>query len=284
VALTQDYDPIGEVTGGGYWIHVSRDRGASWRAIYTGLRDRLPYLVRRESRLPILAGDTVRLEVAIDEIDPRSITFPPLGLESTRRREGLFVSASLAELLRDGDADGVTDLAEDALLTDPADPDTDGDAIPDAQDRLPHVPKRSFDDTRSAALAPALRVMFGESLRARVISVDTGASPQSEADLRHTAGFPAAFGAHSALFVVGQRSDFAALDVDRTIIVLSPREAAAVARSRSVFYPARIVLFVLDHERKRGVIIWSASWTGGRIRLTHSESGWEAEVTSRWIT
>jgi len=27
------------------------------------------------------------------------------------------------------------------------------------------------------------------------------------------------------------------------------------------------MMLFLDHERKRGLLIWSASWTGGTIRL-----------------
>jgi outer membrane protein assembly factor BamB len=41
------------------------------------------------------------------------------------------------ELDRDSDADGLTDLAEQRLGTDPHNPDTDGDGIPDGKDRNP---------------------------------------------------------------------------------------------------------------------------------------------------
>jgi hypothetical protein len=285
VAATQEYEPVGEVSDGGYWIQISRDRGATWEApLYTGLRDRFPYWVRRESRLPILSGDTVRLEVAIDEVDPDTISFPPIGLAAKRQEEGLFVSAPLSEIARDTDGDGLTDLAENALLTDFANPDTDGDSVPDGEDRLPHVSSGSGDPVRSAALAPALGMMFGESLRARVISPETGANLDAEQALRHAAGVPVMLGQHATLFVVGERSDFADLDAAYPIIVLSPREFAAVHEVKSVFYPAWIALFVLDHEQKRGVLIWSASWTGGRIRLTEKDGVWKAEATSSWIT
>jgi hypothetical protein len=284
IAVTQDYDPMGEVGGGAYWIHLSRDRGTTWQPIYTGLRDRFPYVVRRESRLPILSGDTVQLEVAIDEVDTETITFPPIDLGAKRHAEGLFVSAPVSELIRDTDSDGLTDLAEDALLTDFANADTDGDFVPDGNDPLPHVARGFGDAKRSAALAPALELMFGESLRARVVPIDRGVKYSPAEELRYAAGIAAAFSHQHALFLVGDRSDFSGIVADYPIIVLSPREARAVYESRSVFYPASLSLFVLDHDRKRGLIIWSANWTGGTIRLTRSHAGWKAESISNWIT
>ena len=285
IELNQDYDPVGEVSAGGYWLHVSRDAGGSWQdPIYTGLRDRLPYVVRRDSRLPMLSGDTLQLEVAIDEIEPESISFPPLGLSSKRRAEGRFVSASLADLARDSDGDGLTDLAENALLCDPANPDTDGDSIRDGNDGLPHVARGTGDPERAAALLAALQLMFGPALSAHVIPIDTGASDE-ESQMRRAIGVPARLGAEPALFVVGRRSDFAALDTARPVIVLTAREAAAVRESRAVFYPARISLFVLDREHKRGLIIWNASWRGGTMRLDRDEKGaWKATATQDWIT
>ncbi len=46
----------------------------------------------------------------------------------------------LTDLLSDVDNDGLTDLAEWALLTDPVRPDTDGDGVPDNQDFNPLAP------------------------------------------------------------------------------------------------------------------------------------------------
>ncbi len=285
VSVSQDYDPAGEVSAGGYSIHLSKDGGHTWqKPIYTGLRERFPYVVRRSSRLPILSGDTLQLEVAIDEVDTDSITFPPIGLAAKRQASGLFVSASLSDLMRDGDGDGLTDLEENALLTDPANPDTDGDRSRDGVDGLPHVARGSGDAERAAALAPALALMFGASFDARVMPIDPGRKdPASE--LRYAQGLRASLGDDHTLFVVGRRSDFGPLEVGHRIVVMTPREAGFAYQSRAVFYPTSISLFVLDRERNRGLILWEADWTGGRIRLTREQNGtWRADPISRWIT
>jgi len=51
VSLSQNLDPVGEVSNGGYWIHLSRDGGASWgEPLYTGLLEYFPYFVLQHPR------------------------------------------------------------------------------------------------------------------------------------------------------------------------------------------------------------------------------------------
>jgi hypothetical protein len=120
IVVSQALDPVGELSSGGYWVLLSRDGGATWGApLYTGLRLNQPYVVRPLSALPMFDGDHLRVEVEIRELDPESIIFPPIGLAPKRVEKGLFLDLPLAALARDSDGDGLTDIIETRLLTDP---------------------------------------------------------------------------------------------------------------------------------------------------------------------
>ena len=92
IGASQDYDPVGEISRGAYWVIRSHDGGRTWgRPIYTGLRIQSPYVVRRLSNAPLLAGDHLQVEVKVEELDASSITFPPIGLRAKRVQEGLLL-------------------------------------------------------------------------------------------------------------------------------------------------------------------------------------------------
>ncbi|MCB1217615.1 hypothetical protein KDL44_09485 [bacterium] len=65
--------------------------------------------------------------------------------------EYVLDSLSLAELRLDSDGDGLTDVAEGLIQTDPQQPDTDGDGLPDGRDRNPLVNMATLGPTERAA-------------------------------------------------------------------------------------------------------------------------------------
>lgn len=86
-------------------------------------------------------GDEVRIthHIALAE-DPHPV-YSEFGIiEPPSIAEGLQTSTlSLAELRRDSDGDGLTDILEEQLLIDPHNPDTDRDGIEDYYDPQPNV-------------------------------------------------------------------------------------------------------------------------------------------------
>lgn len=273
VGLSQDYDPAGEVSGGGYWIVRSHDSGKSWeRPLYTGLHPMQPYVVRSFSRFPLFAGERIHIEVDIRELDTEAITFPPIDRSFKRERTGLFLDAAWADLARDRDGDGLADLAEERLMTDPLAADSDGDGIGDATDRLPHIPRSAATSARAAALAAFLKV--AADLNARPIL--TGEPGGQGADA-------VALTSEATTFIVGDRRDFAGLALDRRVIVLSESEADTAHDRFGEHYPARYRL-VLDRTGTRAIGVWSESWRGATVGLRLENGVWVPKAVGQWIT
>lgn len=83
-----------------------------------------------------------------------------------------------AELAKDSDGDGLTDIAEKRLGTDPKKPDTDGDGDSDAVDPWPNAASRELSDTEQAvAAAFEARYHFGASVGPGLFNAPKGMKP-----------------------------------------------------------------------------------------------------------
>ncbi len=160
ISLSQAYEQAGAAVGGGYWVHLSDDGGKSWRApLYTGIIENAPYVVQEDSRLPLIGGDALNL--AVGRRDPSAyFIYPVATVAPGAPKPGLYIHIPLAELMRDSDRDGLTDIAEQRLLLDPHNPDTDGDGIPDGADPMPNVPQQSAAAEDHKALIAVLQRFF----------------------------------------------------------------------------------------------------------------------------
>ncbi len=283
ITASQTLDPAGELSSGGYWVSVSEDGGETFAPpLYTGLSVFAPYVIRPTSKRPLLDGDVLRVEVALRRIDPEKIVFPPITLPIAESRDDLQLTIPLAELRRDTDGDGLTDLVERALLLDPQLADTDEDGLNDAIDPLPQVPMRPGSDARSEALAVALDRILGRPLGAIVTTAaHTGGEPANAhaigagTDVRHDAG---------ATFLVAPAASFSGLALRQRVVVLTPAQAERIGKARGGFHPTGISLFEVSRRGDLGVLIWSAGWTGGTLILRRVNGMWQAEATSEWIT
>ncbi len=158
VSLSQDVDPTGELTAGGYWVHVSDDGGKSWRPpLYTGLAENFPYVVVANSSMPMIDGETLNIEVEVREVDVSQIVYPPIGVVSKRQAKGLYLQLPLSLLEQDTDHDGLTDILEGHLLLSPTNRDTDGDGIPDNRDPMPNVAWKAQGGAAAQALSQVLQ-------------------------------------------------------------------------------------------------------------------------------
>lgn len=280
VTISSAIDPVGEIGLGAYWILRSEDGGNSWREYYTGLRENMPYVVPPASTLPLLAGDHLQIEVDVKELDTKSITFPPVAMRLLRQQHGLYLDFPLAELARDSDGDGVTDLLEERLATDPHNADTDGDGIDDNHDALPQV---AYSAHRTAATdvieAAFAGFQLGGGRAVEGIAEGTPAAAESACDVRTSlVGQP-------VLFVVGDPAQFAPLAIDRRIVVLSEEQLDAYSEKFGPTYAARVRHFVIDHSGTRAIIELNQSWTGSTELLTKTDKGWVlSDMLMTWIT
>ncbi|MBV8200061.1 MAG: hypothetical protein JOZ15_05490 [Acidobacteria bacterium] len=234
IARSYAYDPPSTgAQDGGYWVLRSSDGGKTWRRpLYTGLRVNLPYTVREESALPLLAGDRLNVEVEIEPIDDEP---SHIAAELARRpgQQGLYLEIPFAELERDTDGDGLTDLAERRLLTDPGNPDTNGDGTLDGSDRMPGVP-------RGDPAAPAARFIA-------TLVEDTG--------IREWPTLSAMTPDTLVSFAVGERRWFSGLHPSRRLIVLTQEEYRALSKQISLPIEAWFQILVFDRVGRRAFVL-----------------------------
>lgn len=278
ISVSQNYDPVGEVSRGGYWVHLSDDGGKSWRPpLYTGLAEFFPYVVQPTSALPLLNGDALDIAVDIMELDTASITYPPVGLRTRRRETGLYLHVLIAELERDSDGDGLTDIAEHHLLLD----------VPAGEGGTPLIV-----GARSglACASPSPERQAIAALLETVFSLPTGGIIEP-ADARGPfAGIEGGWRAPSnsadrPIFILGDPADYACLRSNRLMIVYSEADVARLRRFSPDFHAVSVSKIVYNRARDRGYVVWSSGWTGGTIRLSRKPDGsWQRETISSWIS
>jgi hypothetical protein len=286
LSLSQSVDPVGEVSGGGYWLHLSNDGGRAWEpATYLGLQEYVPYVVRPDSKLPLLEGRRLRVEVAVRELDPESVTFPPVGLATLREADDLYVELPLDELERDSDGDGLTDLLEDKLRTDPHSPDTDGDGMPDDVDTMPQASATAPPSEAAEILSAMLPRLLGYDRNA----LQTGGPGSADPVLRSTletllasvsgrASEPA-----RTVFVRGDPAQFAGVVCPVRVFIVTDADERHVRDHYGLFYPLSLPVWI-NRDRTRAVVRWSAGWVGGTVEFTKRDGQWTSREVGGWIT
>lgn len=279
IALSSALDPTGEISLGAYWVLHSSDGGQTWDApLYTGLRQNAPYIVPPLSRLSLLHGDHLEVEVEIHEIDPDSITFPPIGMRTKREEKDLYLEMSWEALRRDSDGDGLTDLVEERLGTDPRNADTDGDGIPDGRDGLPLVPLGAGRTPEAEVLAEVMRGYYQGS---GAIHVGLPAN----AEERHACAIRASAIGDGALFLIGDPTLFTPIDVDRRIVVLTPDEAGLYVDKFGLTFCADASIILVRHDGKKAVVVINEGWKEDVLELTRTKKGgWAIRKVGGWIT
>jgi hypothetical protein len=283
VSVSQNYDPTGEVTRGGYWIHLSEDGGKHWRRpLYTGLAERFPYLVVPNPRLPLFDGKVLNLAVEVKLLDTRSITYPPVGLGTRRSQGDLYLRIPIAALERDSDGDGLTDLAARHLLLAPNQGVAPGStaylvgAAGDSNCSVQSAPERE-------AMQAVLTQIFSMRTGAVIEPVDRDPAHPIEASLA-AAGHIDPNSADRPIFIDGDPADYECLKPDRLMIVYRAADMVRLRRMTPDFHAVELDKIIFDRARDRGYVGWSTGWSGGTFRLRRVGATWSLDTISSWIT
>ena len=123
-----------------YWIAHSKD-GEEWKKYFTGEIIRDDYKVK-------LHVTSEYIEIVEPHAKNRKIVIP------------------IERLTRDSDGDGLTDIAENRLCTDPDEIDTDDDGIPDNLDRNPLAGKKeTLNDSQKLTKLEIEKFLDGSHLK-----------------------------------------------------------------------------------------------------------------------
>ena len=282
LCISPAVDPGGEVGRGGYWLLRSRDGGHSWLdPLYLGFQENGPYVVTPEARVSMFAGEMLRLEVEVNELDPDSITFPPVALRARREATDLYIDIPLADLERDTDGDGWPDMLEAKLKTDPAKADTDGDGFPDRYDDFPQVSGNATPHALAGIVVDLLKRLTGYE-HAGIIEPIRNA--KSKDDFFAAGRSRTGTGSWLFQFVAGDHEMFAGLRAGGQVIVLDDAQIADIQARSGPFYPMSFPAILVDAEGKRALVQWSAGWTGGTIVYTLVNGKWRGKDAGQWIT
>lgn len=276
---SSEYDLPGELPGFGLWL--VRTQGGEWGApVYLGLQQHFPYVATTGSKLPLLVDGRVQMEVQVREIDPDSITFPPVGLALRREEDGIILVASLADLERDTDNDGMTDITERHLGLNPLKADTDGDGLVDGTDSLPLTPRAAPDPVRDGLATAMLKTIVGYESGALVMEVD----PDPDGDPLGPMAVSVTPPGLETVILAGDGDVFAGMDLPFRLLIYSPDTVARMGRERGPFYPPGIQMYP-SLDGLTHLVIWTAGWVGGTFVVSCSRDGTcETDVRSSWIT
>ena len=283
VGASQDYDPVGELSRGAYWVFRSHDGGARWEPpLYTGLRITMPYVVRPRSDLPMIRRSGLRVEVEVRELDLDHIMFPPVATITKREAVGLYLDLPWELLERDSDGDGLTDLAEERLLTDPHQADTDQDSLNDRIDPLPQVPHRVEMDDRTLLMQAILDNTLGgvPAVVHEVGDLGPDADPGQVAR-RHRRVTHAS---ERTGFLIGDRASFRGATPARRTIVLSSAEHAAAKEKFGPIFATRYDVLMTNRVGDLAFVVWSAQWRGGEGIVEKIDGQWVYSGLGFWVT
>ncbi len=275
ISISSAYDP--GISLGGYWLFLSNDGGKTWqRPLYTGIVEANPYRVLDRSNLPMIDGDALDVAVDTEKPDPNSVM---IGMGSVRGtlpdRTGIYLRIPISELKRDSDHDGITDIAEEHLLLDPDNPDTDGDGIPDGSDPLPNVARAKEAVPDAAVTALVLNTLFGIYKGVVVRPMDTSVTAISR---------PETASIDQPLFLSGDGETYGSVTTSGVILVYNGQGITRMNRLTPGFETAGVNHVIFNRAHTRGYVFYGLGAGQGCYRVYRDGDKWKIVLLFGWIS
>jgi len=196
--------------------------------------------------VPMLGDTGVRIEADVLDMDPQ--TFGPIPEKPLRR---VLVAFSWSELQHDSDGDGLSDLVEERLVTDPHNRDTDGDGIADGIDPLPQID-----------------------------SVSWGASAEEELLTMVLSQFPAKWTA----FFTGDRLLLAGSSVKARFIVLTRDEADVYRIKFGMTAFGDLSFLLVSHDGRKATLYIDYATAGNTYEFEKKDGVWTRHDRGGWLS
>jgi hypothetical protein len=239
LGVWSELDPMGMLPGA-WWLYHSTNAGATWEKVYTGVRETQPYSLVKESHVPMLVDGGVRIEADVLESGP--------WIGKPMRR--VLVMFSWSELHRDTDGDGLADLVEERLVTDPHNRDSDGDGIDDGEDPQPQIAASSTSSVEGELLGIVLKRL------------------------------PATWTA----FFIGDRSLLAGSGVKARLIVLTRDEADAYSAKFGITAFGDLSFLIVRRDGKRAMLYVDYASSGSTYEFEKIDGVWVMHDRGGWVS
>ena len=277
--------------GAGYWISLSEDDGKTWKKYYTGLTGGKNYYFKRNSK-PSLWQDDNHLQIEADIMrmtEPRAHPIPP---QYEVVKDNALIVLNLAEIVKDSDGDGLTDIEEKNLFLNPFSNDTDGDGISDLDDNNPRFASSSNDFVK---LYEGL--MFGENVKSdgkypeEIMMINLLHPVQTNTNSNHKIDedpfSDEIENLNTVKLLVTDDKNLQSINPKNSrIIILTPKEYKEYQKQ----YHSELEklnyspLFKCDNDSNVFLMKYSASYAGETYKIERTKTGWKIITISSWIS
>ncbi len=119
------------------WIALSYDKGNSWKSYYMGFSQNQPLYIKPFQKVRLFASKgKLQIEASLISILKMPINYTDTPLYALKK-DPLLLTFAISDLIKDTDKDGLTDVFEKKINTNPSNSDTDADGITDEMDKNP---------------------------------------------------------------------------------------------------------------------------------------------------
>lgn len=277
IYINSEYDDF--IFGGwGYWLALSKDKGASWKKYYTNITENHNLYFKRNSNISLWKdSNTIQIEATI--VRKISETMHPIPAEFETIQDSIAVQLDISKITLDSDMDGLTDIVEDKMLLNPKNPDTDGDGIIDGDDKNPRF--KSIH-TEKALIYQTIMENFHPTKKG-VMEIDIRKPPiysKNCSDDRYE-------DFNSVNLLVTDDKDLQGINLHNvTMIIVTNKEYEDYKKK----YPAHFIksnyskMFKCD-RKKDTYKVHTSHFTGGSTYVIEKTlAGWKIFLLSNWIS